>query len=207
MLAAINLLAAQIEDRERSDAAFHERIAAQEQLVGRMQQQIEELRADQVRSLLKPVLLSLAKLHAEALRSQAFDFDELTADRIAGEFEFFGAQIVDAIEQLGFDSVQAEAGVEFDRTIHAAAKAIDTDDPALDRRIARVARQGFTAAEDPKPLLYAQVDVYRYVEPAEADPPAPLDEPPASESPTTEPSVEGGQTPTDPLVSPEGPHE
>jgi molecular chaperone GrpE (heat shock protein) len=203
VLEALDAIQSRIDDRAASDAAFQERIAAQDQLIGRMQQQIEQLRSDQVRSLLKPVLISLAKLHAETYRSQALDFDALPVSRIVEEFEFFGDRIVEAIDQLGFASVDAQPGAEFDRTIHTAAKALDTDDPSLDRRIARVTRQGFSAPEDPKPLLYAQVEVFRYLEPVPVEEEA---APAPGDAPTDIPSSPDEGTTTTDTVDTEGPN-
>ncbi len=139
---------------------FHGRSEFHENIIRRMQTQIEDLRADQIRSLLKPVIVSLAELHAHAI--QLHSLDSLDRERIHKEIGLFAHRIEEAIEHLGFDSLNVAAGERFDAVLHTAERTRLTHDPAFDRCIAKVRRQGFAAPEDTKPILYARVDVYRY---------------------------------------------
>lgn len=139
---------------------FHSRTEFQEDIIRRMQKQIEDLRADQIRSLLKPVVVSLAELHAHV--GQLYSLDSQDSERIHKEIGLFAHQVEEAIEHLGFDSLNVAVGDRFDAEVHTAERTTVTEDSALDRCIAKVRRQGFTASEDAKPILYARVDVYRY---------------------------------------------
>ena len=139
---------------------FQNRSEFQEDIIRRMQTQIEDLRADQIRSLLKPVVISLAELHAHV--SQLHSLDSQDSERIHKEIGLFAHRIEEAVEHLGFDSLNVAASDRFDAELHTAERTMVTEDPALDRCIATVRRQGFTASEDAKPILYARVDVYRY---------------------------------------------
>ena len=148
---------------------FHARSEAQEALVRRMQSQIDKLRADQIRSLLKPLLISLADLHTEAVKTSSRDIAAIETTDPAKEFMLFADSVEEAIAQLGFDSIKAVPGAAFDAEYHTAVRMRSTDDPILDRSIANVRRQGFAAPEDKRPILYARVDVYRYQGPQSDD--------------------------------------
>ena len=143
-------------------AQFHERSRAQEDLIERMQLQIEGLRSDQVRALLKPVVVGLAQLHADVAQVQKYSDDDLSPERIRQEFELFESQIVETLIGWGFESVDAQPGQPFDRSIHSAKRRVETSDPTQDNHIATVRRQGFGTSGDTKPTLPAQVDVLRY---------------------------------------------
>ena len=58
-------------------STFQERSAAQESLIARMQQRIEELQGDQVRALLSPVYQELASLHADLMEAAGKDYSVL----------------------------------------------------------------------------------------------------------------------------------
>lgn len=173
LVASVQELAANQDERTLYAEVFRSRSEAQDDLIRRLQRQVEDLRADQVRSLLKPLVVVLADLHADMRRVQAMNDGSLSSGDFERELELFSDQIVDAIGALGLDSVGAEAGQVFDRTLHTATRRIDTSDPTLDQQIATVRRQGFSAPEDPKPLLFARVDVFRLNEDASGPPEVP----------------------------------
>ena len=139
---------------------FHGRSEFQEDIVRRMQTQIEDLRADQIRSLLKPVVVSLAELHAHVI--QLHSSYSLDPERIYKEIGLFAHRVEEAIEHLGFDSLDVTAGDRFEAELHTAERTRPTNDPAQDRCIASVRRQGFGAPEDTKPILYARVTIHQY---------------------------------------------
>ncbi|WP_204354857.1 nucleotide exchange factor GrpE [Mycolicibacterium llatzerense] len=154
---AIDELAAMTSALER----FHARAEQYESIIRRMQTRIEELQADQVRELLKPVILKLASLHTEATTAQerASTFED---DSVRKDFDFFVSEIEEALGLLDIESIGVSMADEFDAGKHAARRRIDTDDPALDRRIAKVLRQGFAFVGAERVLLPAMVNVYRY---------------------------------------------
>lgn len=169
---ALNLVSGQITQFRDQLERHHDRSTAQEDLIARMQQQIESLRADQVRALLKPVLIVLADLHAEAVSTAAEDVSGWSARQVSRTFDYFAQLVEQAIAQLGFDAIGVESGQEFDPRQHTASSKVPTPDPALARHIARVVRQGFRAPEDATPALYAKVTVYRHEAPALSETPA-----------------------------------
>lgn len=148
---------------------FHTRAEQYESIIRRMQTRIEELQSDQVRELLKPVILKLADLHTEATaaeeRASANEDDSARKD-----FDFFVTEIEDTLGLLDIESIGTRVLDEFDPARHAARRRIDSDDPTLDKRVAKVIRQGFTYVGAERVFTPATVFVYRYQPPAEAPP-------------------------------------
>lgn len=159
---------------------FHTRAEQYESIIRRMQTRIEELQSDQVRELLKPIILKLADLHTEASaaeeRASASEDDSARKD-----FDFFVTEIEDTLGLLDIESIGTRVLDEFDPARHAARRRIDSDDPTLDKRIAKVVRQGFTYVGAERVFVPATVFVYRYQPPAEA---RPIAEAPPITSPT-----------------------
>lgn len=174
----------------------HERTAAQESLISRMQDRIEELEADQVRALLGPIIVELAQLHAASLEAAAADFEAMSPSaaiaRVRKELGFLASRIEEALSLLGAESLEAAVGVPFDSRLHQAMRRLPSAEPDLDGRIAGVQRQGFRVAGAEKPLLYAKVTVHAYSPELALDSPGMTDsevsEPPPSTVPTTDDS-------------------
>ena len=146
---------------------FHGRAEQYESIIRRMQTRIEELQADQVRELLKPVVLKLASLHTDAAAAE----DRASTredDSARKDFDYFVSEIEETLSLLDIESIGASALDEFDAARHAARRRIDTDDASLDRRIAKVLRQGFTFVGAERVFVPAVVTVFRH-QPANHD--------------------------------------
>lgn len=148
---------------------FHGRAEQYESIIRRMQGRIEELQADQIRELLKPVILKLASLHTVAMaaeeRASARDDDASRKD-----FDYFVSEIEESLGLLDIESIGVSVLDEFDAARHAARRRVDTDDASLDRRIAKVLRQGFTFVGAERTFIPAQVTVYRHASSGHAEP-------------------------------------
>ncbi|OBG82672.1 nucleotide exchange factor GrpE [Mycobacterium sp. E802] len=147
---------------------FHERAEQYESIIRRMQARIEELQADQVRELLKPVILKLASLHTEAAAAEE-RASARADDSARKDFDYFVSEIEETLGLLDVESIGVSAVDEFDASRHAARRRVETDDPSLDLRIAKVIRQGFTFVGAQRVFVPAMVNVYRYVPPASAE--------------------------------------
>jgi molecular chaperone GrpE (heat shock protein) len=148
---------------------FQERSAAQESLITRMQQRIEELQGDQVRALLSPVYQELASLHADLLEAAGKDYSVLPPERLPRELSFLLSRVDTTLHLLGLESVGAAAGVPFDSRLHSAVRRVPTGRKSLDGVIATVQRQGFTFPGAAKASMYARVTVYAYDSTIDAD--------------------------------------
>jgi molecular chaperone GrpE (heat shock protein) len=174
---------------EASVERFHERSAAHDDLVHRMQQRIDDLQRDQVRALLSPIYEELASLQADLAEVAGREWTGSDPDSLGKELTFLVTRVDSALHLLGLESVGAATGVEFDSRLHAAARRVPTGDPALDRTIERVYRQGFTFPGAKKVSMHARVTVYEF-DPALGDDPGPDPKP----APPVEPpaAVAGG---------------
>lgn len=159
--------------------ALGERSRADQDIIARMQARLEALQADQVRALLGPVVTELAGLHADFEEAAARDYDALGVARVRKEFLLLGGRVENALDLLGAVSVGAKPGQAFDSRLHTAARQTPTGDPARDKTIAAVLRQGFAFQHESKPALYARVNVYRYDSSLEA-PALPVESTPSS---------------------------
>jgi molecular chaperone GrpE (heat shock protein) len=139
-----------------------ERSAAQESLITRMQQRIEELQGDQVRALLSPVYQELASLHADLTEAAGKDYSVLPPERLPRELSFLVSRVDTALQLLGLESVSAAAGVQFDSRLHSAVRRVPTGRKSLDGMIEDVQRQGFIFPGAAKASMYARVTVYAY---------------------------------------------
>lgn len=139
-----------------------QQVAADQNIISRMQRRIEMLQGDQVRALLAPAVTELANLHAEFAESAGRDYERLGVERARQEFSFLGEQVESALDLLGAVSLNAKVGDVFDSKVHQAIKKVPTSDASLDRTVAAVVRQGFTFDTAGKPALYARVRVLSY---------------------------------------------
>jgi molecular chaperone GrpE (heat shock protein) len=143
-------------------STFQERSAAQESLIARMQQRIEDLQGDQVRALLSPVYQELASLHADLTEAAGKDYSVIPPERLARELSFLVSRVDTALQLLGLESVGAAAGVQFDSRLHSAVRRVSTGRESLDGMIEDVQRQGFIFPGAAKASMYARVTVYAY---------------------------------------------
>jgi molecular chaperone GrpE (heat shock protein) len=148
--------------------AFNARADFYENLVRQLQQRVETLQADQIQELLSPVFLRLAVLLTQAADSASRSRAETGKYAADVEFEYFADLIVETLGLMNVNSVQAEAGALFDRTLHAARKSVPTDDQTLSGTIAKVLRQGLIRDGADRAFLPAQVTVFRYSAPEAA---------------------------------------
>ena len=156
-------VAAALQGLEAQIQGFHARAENYEQIVRQMQNRIEQLQGDQVQALLKPVIQRVAGLHAQAV--EASEKARERGESAEKDFSFFAVAIEEALGLVDIESVGAAPDVEFDSSKHHASRIVRTDDPALDGRVQRVLRQGFTYVGAPRVFLPAQVSVFRYEAP------------------------------------------
>jgi molecular chaperone GrpE (heat shock protein) len=159
---SVMAVAAAIADLRVHFSTFQERSAAQESLIARMQQRIEELQGDQVRALLSPVYQELASLHADLTEAAGKDYSVLPPERLPRELSFLVSRVDTALQLLGLESVGAAAGVQFDSRLHSAVRRVPTGRKSLDGMIEDVQRQGFIFPGAAKASMYARVTVYAY---------------------------------------------
>jgi len=164
----------------------HDRAAAREQIIDRLHEENQSLRAGERALLLRPLLTDLQRLRHELLRQ---------ADRLPEQFS--GAQVAEllrsyaynlelTLERGGIAVVVPEPGSGFDPSRHRAAGAVPVDDPERNATIAEVSLDGYLDVESGRVVTAAEVRVNRWI---------PAEEPPEPES-ETEPESEPVNTPS-----------
>ncbi|GAA1485227.1 nucleotide exchange factor GrpE [Brachybacterium fresconis] len=146
---------------------FSRRAAEYEGTVRALQSTVEELRAQQLTGLMKPVFQRFADLKAE-IDAAASRARERSDWNNADEYEFFSGSVDAILDHFDLESVRALAGDPFDRHSHAAVLRKPTDDPELDQTIARVARQGFRVIGGSRVLIPARVVIWSFSSPPNA---------------------------------------
>lgn len=146
---------------------FSRRAMEYESSVRALQSTVEELRAQQLTGLMKPVFQQFADLKAE-IDAAASRARERSDEHHADDYEFFSGSIDAILDHFDLESVRATVGDLFDRRAHAAVLRKSTDDPELDQTIARVARQGFRVIGESRVLIPARVIIWRYSPPQDA---------------------------------------
>jgi molecular chaperone GrpE (heat shock protein) len=143
-------------------ANFHDRAAAHEELIAKMHARIEKLQSGETKKLLKPISTQLIALYSDLEDTASELRPDTSIDQVAGLLTNFSLTVESILDNLGLLPLQTAAGDAFEPRLHHAIKRVDTSDPASDRTIAVVLRQGFAEPGEPKPLVPSRVSVYRY---------------------------------------------
>lgn len=150
-----------LEELKAEVKRFHERAEAQENLISRLHSRVEVLQGGETKKLLKPLSTQLISLFSD-LESTASSLNiDTTVDQFRGLLANFSLAVEQMLDNLGLLPQDTTPGDDFEPRLHHAIKKVDTDDPALDRKIAEVLRQGFAEPGEAKPLVPSRVSVYR----------------------------------------------
>lgn len=170
VLDGLRMIKDSVRELKATVAKHHERSVAQEDLMQRMQDRIDELQRDQVRTLLGPVYEQLVSLHADLTEVADRDRVANAPDLLDKELRYLVTRVDSALQLLGLESVGAAPGVEFDSRLHAATRRVPTGTASRDRTIEHVSRQGFTFPGAKKVSMHARVTVYEYDPALDRDP-------------------------------------
>jgi molecular chaperone GrpE (heat shock protein) len=191
------VLAGLITDSLTATQTFSARADFYENQVRQLQQRIDILQADQIQQLLGPVFQRLAILLTQAADSAGRARSDQGRYQAEVEFDYFHDLVLETLDLMNANSVEAVSGVAFDRTVHAARKTAPTSDESLDGTVAKVLRQGIIRHGAGRAFIPAQVSVYRYSAASAAKssaPPAPLAESSDAAEQNTQPGREGDQS-------------
>lgn len=103
-------------------------------------------------------LAGLAQSLADAARGIPA---ELTAAAAGALLETFAVDVDLLLQQLGHEPLRVAPGDAFDPRLHRAVLRVPTADPAADRTVARVVRDGYRTPATDRVLLFADVEVHR----------------------------------------------
>ena len=105
---------------------------------------------------------SIAHLALAMAESSRDITEDVSPESATALLDSFRVDLDTILAQLGFESLDTSIGDVFDPHRHRALKRVPTPDPAQDRAIARVIRDGYWSTATGRILLFADVEVSRH---------------------------------------------
>jgi len=105
---------------------------------------------------------SIAHLALAMAESSRDITEDVSPESATALLDSFRVDLDTILAQLGFESLDTSIGDVFDPHRHRALKRVPTADPAQDKAIARVIRDGYSSTATGRILLFADVEVSRH---------------------------------------------
>jgi hypothetical protein len=156
-------IAGSVSQLAASAGQYHERARQREGVIEYLRSELDLLRRGERRSLQRPLLTTLSRLHADLLL-QARSLDESrTVEQARELLESFAETVETALADAGIRAFAPEAGEPFDPRRQRKVKSDPTPDPALDGLVAAVRKPGYLDIEADSLLAPAEVTLYKTV--------------------------------------------
>jgi molecular chaperone GrpE len=160
---ALAELAADVSRLATAAEQYHERARQREGVIDYLRDEVDLLRRGERRSLLRPLLTALSRLHADlALQAQSLppDFDAAKAGKL---LESYAETVESVLADAGIITSVPEAGDPFDPRGHRKVGSEPTGDPARDGLVAAVRKAAYRDTESERLLAPAEVILYHTV--------------------------------------------
>ncbi|RAO13502.1 hypothetical protein ONO23_03715 [Micromonospora noduli] len=167
-------------------ARTQDRAAAREQVIDRLHEENQRLRAGERRLLLRPLLTDLQRLRHDLLRTAAGLPTTFDATAAAEMLRSYAANLELTLERGGISVLAPAVGATFDPSTQRATATEPARDPGQDGTVAAVVLDGYHDVETGRTAVPAAVRVHRWI---------PDPQPPAGE-PHPEPESENQHAPT-----------
>ncbi|MFD6680168.1 nucleotide exchange factor GrpE [Micromonospora parva] len=167
-------------------ARSQDRAAAREQVIDRLHEENQRLRAGERRHLLRPLLTDLQRLRHDLLRTAAGLPPTFDATAAAQMLRSYAANLELTLERGGISVLTPAVGATFDPSTQRATAAEPATDPAQDGTVAAVVLDGYHDVEAGRTALPAAVRVHRWIPDPE----------PTAGGPSPEPTSDNPQAPT-----------
>lgn len=132
-----------------------------------LQERLQELRQDQIATLLSPsvkkqiLLLKQMEDAAERVYETLEPADIVAKQR--QDFRYFAEVLMDALEQMGFHKISATQADVFNARLHKVVNKVDTTDSKLDKKIAKELAPGFKYTGSSRATFPASVSVFKLI--------------------------------------------
>lgn len=159
-VAAVAEIAASVDRLAAAAEQYHVRAKQREDVIEHLRDELDLLRRGERRSLLRPLLVAVTRLHADLLlqaRDLPADFD---AERARLLLTSFAETVEVVLGDAGVTSYAPEAGDAFDPRRHRKIKGEPTNDPAQHGLVAAVRKPGYLDIETQGLLSPAEVTLY-----------------------------------------------
>jgi molecular chaperone GrpE len=152
-------------------AKDHARAEAREKTIDRLHEEVERLRAGEIRSLLRPAVTDLRRLHGDLIGQARSAPETMTKKQVAALLESFADSVELTLERCGIVVVRPACGLPFDPRQHQTVGVTATQRPDLDGTIMKTISVGYGEVDTGRSLTPARVNIYR-VQPAGDEPAA-----------------------------------
>jgi molecular chaperone GrpE len=143
-------------------AREHDRAAAREQIIDRLHDDNQRLRAGERQLLLRPLLTDLQRLRHEMLRTGGGLPEKFSGGQAAELLRSYAYNLELTLERGGIAVVTPAAGVAFDPALHRAAGTVAAGDPTQDATVAEVVLDGYHDVQSGRTVTPAAVRVSRW---------------------------------------------
>ncbi len=151
----------------------HDRAAAREQVIDRLHEENQRLRAGERLLLLRPLLTDLQRLRHDMLRTAAGLPAGFDAEAARGLLRSYAASLELTLERGGVTVVVPAPGAAFDPSTHRATGVVPAIGPEQEATVAEVVLDGYHDVEAGRTVVPAAVRIHRWI-PAPAPAPAPV---------------------------------
>ena len=172
---AIETLHTAIAELGSQVAKDHDRAAAREKTIDRLHEEVEKLRAGETRSVLRPAVTDLRRLHGDLITQARSAPETMTRKQLAALLESFADSVELTLERCGIVIIRPACGTSFDPRSHQTVGVTPTDQPNLDGTIMKIISDGYSEIDTGRPLVPARVNIYR-ITPAGDGTAPPVDE-------------------------------
>jgi molecular chaperone GrpE len=134
-----------------------------EEIVNKLHQENQRLRAGEIRDAVEPVLRDLIRLYDDLERSARAWSAKPGFERPATDFGIFADLAADILARYGVERFTADPGTPFQNKEQRVIKAVASARPEDNGKIESVLHSGFRSGD--RIIRSLEVQVYRYVEP------------------------------------------
>jgi len=153
----------------------HDRAAAREQIIERLHDENQRLRAGEGQLLLRPMLVDLQRLRNDLLRQSRALPERFSPEQMAGLLLSFANTVELTLERGGVRVLRPATGTSVDPARHRVAGVVAAGSPEDHGTVAELISEGYVDTVTERTLTPAIVLVSRWADPAvdEAAPPQP----------------------------------
>ncbi|MCX4473564.1 Protein GrpE [Micromonospora sp. MW-13] len=168
-------------------AREHHRAAAREQVIDRLHEENQRLRAGERLLLLRPLLTDLQRLRHDLLRTAAGLPAGFDAAAAADMLRSYAASLELTLERGGVTVLAPVPGAAFDPATQRATGTVPAVDPGQEATVAEVVLDGYHDVEAGRTVVPAAVRVHRWLPDPDPAPAATGPEPASTTHPTPNP--------------------
>lgn len=141
-------------------ALIDKQIEVKDETINKLHAELEFYKQDAQEKFANQLIKGIIKIRTDMKKTiHSARWSEMSVQDLQKEYTYIFEDITDFLEQQNVDAFITEAGAEFDGSKHQVVKSIETEDQALDKKIAASKTDGYIKGN--KLLIAERVDVYK----------------------------------------------